>query len=145
MKFFKYIVSPSEDVRFSNVRGLYLRKYGICFTHKYPILSSFLLFLDWRNDQSRNIIEKWQLKSSPLNSISKMNHFFQGSLKNSRTVTLVWMNHISFVKNANQNVNVDQSLKNVQILPPRNFWKVCPYIVHITRINVGKYFCKLKA
>ena len=23
------IVSPSEDVKFSNVRGLYLRKYGI--------------------------------------------------------------------------------------------------------------------
>ena len=25
------IVSPSEDVKFSNVRGLYLRKYGILF------------------------------------------------------------------------------------------------------------------
>ena len=24
------IVSPSEDVKFSNVRGLYLRKYGKC-------------------------------------------------------------------------------------------------------------------
>ena len=23
------IVSPSEDVKFSNVRGLYLRKYGV--------------------------------------------------------------------------------------------------------------------
>ena len=28
------IVSPSEDVKFSNVRGLYLRKYGILCLHQ---------------------------------------------------------------------------------------------------------------
>ena len=28
------IVSSSEDVKFSNIRGLYLRKYGICFKNK---------------------------------------------------------------------------------------------------------------
>ena len=30
------IVSPSEDVKFSNVRGLYLRKYGILYIIYVP-------------------------------------------------------------------------------------------------------------
>ena len=31
------IVSPSEDVKFSNVRGLYLRKYGNYFPPVPPV------------------------------------------------------------------------------------------------------------
>ena len=38
------MVSPSEDVKFSNVRGLYLRKYGKCYFVPSPILL-FLYFL----------------------------------------------------------------------------------------------------
>ena len=36
------IVSPSEDVKFSNVRGLYLRKYGSYFLGKklHPVDSA---------------------------------------------------------------------------------------------------------
>jgi hypothetical protein len=39
------IVSPSEDVKFSNVRGLYLRKYGICAFLRFGHLSFINQFL----------------------------------------------------------------------------------------------------
>ena len=37
-------MSPSEGVKFSNVRGLYLRKYGRCFQEMCQIGRSYLSY-----------------------------------------------------------------------------------------------------
>ena len=48
------IVSPSEDVKFSNVRGLYLRKYGMSYEDEFPFnLFSFQIGVEsWKTNSN---------------------------------------------------------------------------------------------